>query len=117
MEADQVQADFNEAATVFEDPVHRDNIPIQYASTSDDIVYFGPDRGQGWANYDQINDDGWTAPAEINADQGFSGDGGNYGGGGVDYGGGADYGGGGYDGGGDAGGGGGDGGGGGGGGD
>ncbi len=48
----QVQADFNDAAAVFNDHVHHVNNQNDLAKPSDDIVYFGFDNEQGWANYD-----------------------------------------------------------------
>lgn len=56
-----------------------DNSSNDYAQPSDDVIYMGGENGQNWANYDQINDSGWTAPAVV--DVGYSG-GGDYGGGG-----------------------------------
>ena len=52
MDEKQVQADFNDAAADFNDPIHHVNNQNDLAQPSDDIVYFGPDNGQGWANYD-----------------------------------------------------------------
>lgn len=98
MNSDQVYADYNEAMAPFNDQAAVDN-SIPPPEADDGTVYFGYDNGQGWANYDQINNEGWSAPADINSGGGYDGG----------YSGGGDYGGG-YDGGGDGGGGGGDGG-------
>ena len=54
MDLNQVDADFNDAAADFKDPIHhhKHHDHIDLSNPSHDIVYFGHDHGQGWANYD-----------------------------------------------------------------
>ena len=80
MNSDQVYADYNEAMAPFYDQVAVDN-SVPPPEADDGTVYFGYDNGQGWANYDQINNEGWSAPADIDMGGGGYSGGGDYGGG------------------------------------